>query len=103
MESRFRDAASSMSPEAVLQQWFGTWPDGIEQIRLALEKIMKDRAGERQAERPRADARLATRLNDDLMWTFRAMRTRRVATIAAAAASTDSGVYVKIGELRLAK
>jgi hypothetical protein len=34
-----------MSPEAVLQQWFGAWPASLEQMRLALEKITKGHAG----------------------------------------------------------
>jgi hypothetical protein len=45
IEQRVREATSKMSPEAVLQQWFGAWPASIEQMRLALEKITKGHAG----------------------------------------------------------
>ena len=41
MEQRLRDAANAMSPEAITQQWFSAWPAGVEQMRLAWEKIMK--------------------------------------------------------------
>jgi hypothetical protein len=40
MEQRFRDAAVKFSPDAILQQWFGTWP-GLEPMRAAFEKFLK--------------------------------------------------------------
>lgn len=45
IEQRFRDAAARMTPESVLQQWFSAWPAGLEQVRLAMEKIMKGQSG----------------------------------------------------------
>lgn len=45
IEQRFRDAATRMTPEAALQQWFSAWPAGLEQMRLAMEKIMKAQTG----------------------------------------------------------
>ena len=44
MEQRFRDAVSKVSPEAAMQQWFGTWSAGMEQMRAGLEKIIKSNA-----------------------------------------------------------
>jgi len=46
IEQRFRDAIDKLSLEAVLQQWFGVLPGALEQVRLAVEKLMKERTGE---------------------------------------------------------
>ena len=41
MEQRFREAATKLSPAAVMQQWFSALPTGVDQMRQAWEKIMK--------------------------------------------------------------
>jgi len=45
IEQRLRDAATRMTPEAVLQQWFSAWPAGLEQMRRAMENMMKGQTG----------------------------------------------------------
>ena len=39
LEQRFREAASHMSPDAMLQTWFAAWPGAIEQMRATMEKL----------------------------------------------------------------
>jgi Family of unknown function (DUF6489) len=46
IEQRLLDGAEKFSPEAVLQQWFGAWPAGFEQMRLALENLAKNKGGQ---------------------------------------------------------
>ncbi len=45
LEQRFREAAARLSPEVALQHWFGAWPAGVEQMKAAMEKLLKDRSG----------------------------------------------------------
>lgn len=45
IEQKYRDAIDKLSPEPVLQQWFGVLPAAFEQVRLAVEKLLKERTG----------------------------------------------------------
>ena len=45
MEQKFREAVDSLTPDAMLQRWFGILPTGIEHMKAMMEQFLKDRAG----------------------------------------------------------
>jgi hypothetical protein len=45
IEQKVRDATNSLTPDMLLQQWIGLMPTGIEQMKTAMEQLLRDRPG----------------------------------------------------------
>src|SRR5271157_2087146 len=53
LEQRFRDGIDSLTPDAMLQRWFGILPTGIEQMKALMEQFLnRDRGASHDATPP---------------------------------------------------
>jgi hypothetical protein len=43
IEQKVREATTRMSPDMLLQRWIGLLPTGVEQMKTAMEHLLKDR------------------------------------------------------------
>jgi hypothetical protein len=45
IEQKIREATNRMSPDMLLQRWIGLLPTGVEQMKTAMEQLLRDRPG----------------------------------------------------------
>lgn len=45
IEEKIRAATNTLSPDALLQRWIGTLPNGFEPMKTAMEQILKRGSG----------------------------------------------------------